>query len=215
MAALNAPSLISSVFFSSIDLAPAGATAASPITTANAISTSLTQPQLDTLVDAAIQRWTATGLSVEQMASLREIRFEVTDLTDAYLAESSGNRILVDRRAEGKGWFLDSTPQDDSEFANALAATRRYTDPQSAPAGHIDLLTAIEHEMGHKLGLGDLYTEKDRDSLMYGYLTVGERRLPAKGQAANAIPSQSAKAHFLGLMSSDESRRQEAGGSRQ
>lgn len=199
MAALNSPSLISSVFFSSIDLAPAGPTAASPITTANAISTSLTQPQLDTLVDAAIQRWTATGLNAQQIASLREIKFEVTDLTNAYLAESSGNRILVDRSAEGKGWFLDATPQDDSEFANALAATRRYTDPQSAPAGHIDLLTAIEHEMGHKLGLGDFYQERDRNDLMYGYLTVGERRLPEKGQAARQTAGSSATSHYLAL----------------
>ena len=31
----------------------------------------------------------------------------------------------------------------------------------SAPAGHIDLLTAIEHEMGHRLGLSDdTYAER-------------------------------------------------------
>ena len=207
MAALNSPSLISNVFFSSIDIAPAASPASSPITTANTISTSLTQPQLDMLVGAAILRWTVTGLSVEQIASLREIKFEVTDLTNAYLAESSGNRIMVDRSAEGKGWFLDSTPQDDSEFANALAPTRRLTDPQSVSAGHIDLLTAIEHEMGHKLGLGDSYLERDRNDLMYGYLTVGERRLPAKDQASKATPGQNAAdAHFLSLVSEDQLR---------
>src|SRR5205814_5433304 len=135
-------------------------------------------------------------------ASLREIKFEVTDLTNAYLAESSGNRILVDRSAEGKGWFLDATPQDDSEFANALAATRRLTDPQSAPAGHVDLLTAIMHEMGHKLGLGDSYSQKDRDNLMYGYLTVGERRLPSNGQAP-VVAGASSQSHFLALEPSE------------
>ena len=30
----------------------------------------------------------------------------------------------------------------------------------SAPAGHVDLLTAIMHEMGHKLGLDDSYQER-------------------------------------------------------
>ena len=54
------------------------------------------------------------------------------------------------------------------------------------------------HEMGHAIGLPDSYNEKDRDSLMYGFLTKGERRLPAKGQAIGAIPGSVAGTHFLG-----------------
>ena len=77
-------------------------------------------------------------------------------------------------------------PPDDLEFGNRASATRSYTNLFTLAAGRIDLLTAIEHEIGHKLGLDDSYVEKDRDSIMYGYLTVGERRVPAKGQAANA-----------------------------
>src|SRR5438132_14335905 len=60
------------------------------------------------------------------------------------------------------------------------------------------------HEMGHKLGLDDSYAAKDRDNLMYGYPTVGERRIPSKGQAATATPNQSVEAHFLSLVPSDE-----------
>src|SRR5207253_3828015 len=62
-------------------------------------------------------------------------------------------------------------PSSDSSFIHATSATRLYADPRNAPAGHIDLLTAIMHEMGHKLGLDDSYAETDRDNLMYGYLT--------------------------------------------
>src|SRR5207302_7669975 len=58
------------------------------------------------------------------------------------------------------------------------------------------------HEMGHKLGLDDSYAEQDRDNLMYGYLTVGERRIPSKGQAASASPNQFVAAHFLSLVQS-------------
>src|SRR5204863_9328731 len=65
-------------------------------------------------------------------------------------------------------------------------------------AGRIDLLTAIMHEMGHALGLNDSYLQQDRDSLMYGFLTKGERRLPAKGEALGAIPGSVAGTHFLG-----------------
>ena len=51
--------------------------------------------------------------------------------------------------------------------------------------------------MGHALGLEDSYAGLDRDNLMYGFLTTGERRLPAKGQAAGAIPHGEACTHFL------------------
>src|SRR5207244_3258120 len=54
-------------------------------------------------------------------------------------------------------------------------------------------------EIGHKLGLDDSYSEKDRDSIMYGYLTVGERRLPAFGQARFAQTSAREAMHFLSL----------------
>ncbi|HBB98312.1 MAG TPA: hypothetical protein DC054_23260, partial [Blastocatellia bacterium] len=60
--------------------------------------------------------------------------------------------------------------------------------------------------MGHKLGLGDSYLERDRNDLMYGYLTVGERRLPAKDQASKATPGQNATAHFLSLVSEEQVR---------
>ena len=69
----------------------------------------------------------------------------------------------------------------------------------NAPAGRVDLLTAILHETGHCLGLDDSYAEQDRDNLMYGYLTVGERRLPMKNQAKNAQPGHHQGIHFLAL----------------
>jgi hypothetical protein len=118
-------------------------------------------------------------LTPEQVARLSSLRFEVTGLGDLHLGEATGNLIRIDRRAAGNGWFIDPTPMDDAEFANAAAGTRRYTDPSGAPAGRIDLLTTVMHEMGHRLGLGDAYRAQDRDGIMYGFLTKGERRLPA------------------------------------
>ena len=139
----------------------------------------LTQVELDTLVTAAMDRWTATGLTREQISAMRELKFELGDLSGSYLGEAGGNRIVVDRDAGSKGWFVDTTPADDVEFSDRTSSTRRYTNPFTSAAGRMDLLTAIEHEIGHKLGLTDSYAEKDRDSIMYGYLTVGERRTPA------------------------------------
>ena len=172
--------------------------------TGNSISRSLTQTELNATVATAIQRWTATGLTQKQIASVLRIKFEVADLSGKYLGEADGNRILVSRDAQGKGWFIDSSRLSDSSFAHAVSSTRFYADPTGAPAGRVDLLTAIQHEIGHKLGLNDTYAEKDRDNLMYGYLTVGERRLPSPNQARNARGVSHAGPHFLLLESNEK-----------
>jgi uncharacterized repeat protein (TIGR01451 family) len=165
----------------------------------NSISLSLTENQLNDAVAVAIERWSAAGLTQKQIATLSQIKFEVADLAGKYLGEAASNHILVSRDAQRKGWFIDSKTPSSLSFAHAVSSTRLYADPWSAPAGHIDLLTAIEHEIGHKLGLNDTYAQKDRDNLMYGYLTVGERRLPGQNQARYARGVSHAGPHFLSL----------------
>ena len=172
---------------------------------ANVVANALNQQQLDSIVAAAIERWSSTGLTAAQISIVKSIKFELADLEGSYLGQADGNRILVDRKAGGKGWFIDTTPQDDSEFATNFSSTRFYSSPFAAPAGRVDLLTAIEHEIGHFLKLPDTYAQSDRDDLMYGYLTVGERRLPINGQAAKAIADLNTTGHFLSLVSSEES----------
>jgi hypothetical protein len=200
--ALNSPSLLSTFELSA--LAPAangsrcGASAAKVETvTAPSFVASLDQQQVDSMVAAAIERWTATGLTAGQIGILRGIKFDVTDLGGAYLGESSNSHVQLDRNAGGKGWYIGADSSSDLLFSRAVSTTRRYTDPSSAPAGHLDLLTAIEHEMGHKLGLDDSYSEKDRNNLMYGYLTVGERRLPAPGQAQTVQSGRQGTQHLI------------------
>jgi hypothetical protein len=139
----------------------------------------LSQVELDILVMEAINRWAATGLSPQQIATLQSVKVEIADLPDAYLAEIAGGHIRIDQDAGGYGWFVDTTPLDDVEFSDTTFGSRRYTDPASAPAGRMDLLTALMHELGHHLGLPDEYTAQSRDTVMHGYLTPGERRLPS------------------------------------
>jgi len=157
----------------------------------------LTQSQLDQAVDAAVERWVATGLTTEQEARLRSLHFEVAALQGLHLGEAMGKSVRVDDNAGGTGWFADVSPASDALFGNAKATTRRYTDAASAPAGRIDLLTTLMHEMGHTLGLADSYRLRDRNSIMYGHLTKGERRLPAAGQAKGATPFATDTTHFL------------------
>ena len=200
MSALTAPSLISSLLGQSAGNTRCADNSAGLFAVDSKITdSSVNQQQLDRIVSAAIDRWSTAGLPNAQAAELQAMRFEVGTLSDKYLGEADGARIVVDRTAQGKGWFIDPTPRDDSEFGTKTSLTRRYTDPMNAAAGRVDLLTAIEHEMGHRLGLDDSYAAKDRDSIMYGYLTVGERRTPAFGEVKNAKPGAIVGVHHLTL----------------
>ncbi len=102
----------------------------------------------------------------------------MADLSGSQIGQSTEGHITFDSDAAGSGWFVDPTPNDNAEFAHTLGATRLQTDPTEAAAGHMDLLTAVMHEMGHQLGLDDNYDPAARDDLMFGSLTTGERRLP-------------------------------------
>ncbi len=150
----------------------------------------LTQGQLDPIVTAARERWAATGLTDEQLRILDHVSFEVVDLPGWYLGENSGDIVRLDVTAGGNGWFIDTTPLEDEEFNGGVA--------NSSAKDRIDLLTTIMHEMGHALGLCDHYNKHQRGGLMHGFLTKGERRLPAKGQAAGAKPHLHASPHHLG-----------------
>jgi hypothetical protein len=141
---------------------------------------------LNAVVLAAIARWEAAGLSADKVAFLHGLSFSVDHMDGAALGVATPGSVKIDSDAGSYGWFVDQTPESDTEFGHATSATQRMTDPNQAPAGHMDLLTAVMHEMGHQLGLADSYAGGDRDDLMFGFLTTGERRLPDAGDAAVA-----------------------------
>src|SRR5205823_3615053 len=94
------------------------------------------------------------------------------------LGLTSGNTVYVDQNAAGQGWFMDPTPQDDNEFS--LSSTDGLIAAVGGPeAGKIDLLTVLEHEFGHLLGLDDLDPLKYPNDIMAGALAPGIRRHPS------------------------------------
>jgi hypothetical protein len=89
---------------------------------------------------------------------LQSAQFDVTSLPSGWLGESLGNVIMIDATADGHGWSMDGPM-----------------------AGQVDLLTVVEHEMGHLLGLSDVNSGAGSANLMSETLAQGMRRGVAGG----------------------------------
>jgi hypothetical protein len=83
--------------------------------------------------------------------------------------------ITLDPTAAGWGWFVDPTPAQNEEFplhSNAGMAAL----PGSSASDKMDLLTVVEHELGHEMGLNDLDPAANPSNLMASTLPTGIRR---------------------------------------
>ncbi len=143
----------------------------------------LTQAQLAPIVNEAIAQWSSAGLSAAEVQKLRQAQFVITDLSGSYLGETEGNVIYLDANAAGNGWFVDPTPAQNEEFSS-LAGSQQLRAVDARALDRIDLLTVVEHELGHVLGLNDLNALAD--DVMDGVLGVGVRRLVDHVDAALA-----------------------------
>ena len=127
-----------------------------------ATATSITVSQVQPLLSEAIARWAATGVDT---SILNNMQVAITDLPGRELGFASGHTIYLDDNAAGWGWFVDATPGNDSEF----------TTPGNQGEQHrMDLLTVLEHEVGHLLGY-----DHDEGGVMAETLSAGERWTPS------------------------------------
>jgi hypothetical protein len=140
-----------------------------------AVSSDLTSSQLNPIVDEAIRRWAAAGLSAQDIHKLRNASISIADLPDLQLGWAAESGIAIDEDAAGYGWFVDSTPASNEEF-QVSKSNGQLIAADSAAADRMDLLTVVEHEMGHFLGLDD--ASANEHGLMSGTLSKGLRRLP-------------------------------------
>jgi Ca2+-binding RTX toxin-like protein len=117
---------------------------------------------------------------------MRAVQFGIVDMAGFYVGTSNHGVVEIDVDGAGYGWFVDTTPGEDSEFNGS--GTKLTADAGGAAEGKLDLLTVLMHELGHQIGLDDVYVTSEGDDVMFGYMHISERRLPAHGEADGAVP---------------------------
>jgi uncharacterized repeat protein (TIGR01451 family) len=127
----------------------------------------LTQAQLNAADAAAIREWAAAGLPAADLVRMQAATSDIVDLSGDHLGAAmlNGNEFAIDPTADGWGWSVDVSGKP--------------------AAGRMDLLTVVEHELGHVIGLDSRFTG-DPHGLMYAYLSPGERRSPRGADVASA-----------------------------
>jgi hypothetical protein len=133
----------------------------------------LTGAQLQDAVSAALARLQTAGVSPAVLAELGTATYSVADLSGDYLGLTDPNthQVWISDNADGYGWFTDPSSASDSQFGAGGVAAQG-----SAPAGKMDLLTVVLHEMAHLAGRSD---EVNDPGLMAAALASGTRHVDA------------------------------------
>lgn len=160
----------------------------------------LTATDLALIAHEAVSRWAAAGLSDAQVQQLNRVHYEIGAIGGGALGLTAfGSRVVtLDATAAGHGWFIDLTPADDVEFADAITANELRADSDSPSFARMDLLTVVAHELGHVLGFEDLDALIEPHDLLTETLSTGVRRLPATDEAKAPLVSPTKETLALG-----------------
>ena len=141
--------------------AGAGAGAAMPV---NAVV--VTQAEVQALVPEAIDAWKAAGLGAADVRKLESVQVQVGNLGTSILGLETPGVITINQTAAGYNWDVSAAG--------------------SPSASGVDLLTVLEHELGHVIGLSDNTQAGD---LMDITLGLGVSRAPTTADLAAIIPA--------------------------
>ncbi len=153
------------------------------------------------VVTTAVNQWKSAGISDGQAALLSNATYTIGDLPAGQLASvGENNTVTIDRDAARRGWFVDTTPDDNSEFGSTDPRTGALWATDNGSMSHFDLLTALLHEQGHLMGLDHVELP---GKLMYGGLGTGVRILPTSsdlvqtGQTVETSPYLDATSGYV------------------
>ena len=122
----------------------------------------ITPAEVSALLPQAIDAWAVAGLDAADLDRLRGVQVRVGDLGTSILGLEAAGTITINQTAAGHAWDVDANPAP-------------------AEAGEVDLLTVLEHELGHVIGLADNAQAGD---LMDTTLGPGVRRAPTEADVA-------------------------------
>ncbi len=151
---------------------------------------------IQSLAQAAISQWQAAGISNAQVAQLESVTYEIADLEPGNLAfAGDDHRVIIDADASSRGWFIDETPWEHSEFGSTDPRTGELLATDPTALGDFDLLTAILHEQGHILGFSHT---PEPGAIMYGALGTGGRILATAADVVEPSHDHDDDAYLLG-----------------
>jgi microcystin-dependent protein len=149
---------------------------------------------INNLAKAGIERWQAAGIDATQIAQLEKVTYKIADLAPGYLAVfGADNVITIDADASNTKWFVDDTPSDNVEFGSTDPITGELLATDERALGAYDLLTTIEHEQGHVLGLA--HTSQPGD-IMFASLGKGGRLFPTATNIQRPIENDTTGTYF-------------------
>jgi hypothetical protein len=132
----------------------------------------LTEAALAPVLSQAIADWAARGADAALVAA---VPVRIGALGGGLLGWTDASGVTLSPDAAGWGWFVDPTPGTSEEFPQP-GADGWHAAPGGPAAGKMDLLTVVEHELGHELGLPDLDPSSHPADLMAATLATGARR---------------------------------------
>ncbi len=138
----------------------------------------ITTDQLLSIVAEAKALWDASEIDAAQRQAIDGATVQLADLPgSSSLGLTAGNLIRVDANGAGRGWFVDPTPAINQEFRIGRTGLLKAAQGGAA-SGLYDLLTVVEHELGHVIGRGDINNLSHPGNLMDRDLAVGQHARP-------------------------------------
>lgn len=155
----------------------------------NASLVALSEAELGQIVRAAIARLGAAGFEADDLARLERLQFEIADLDDDVLATGLQGGVKIDATAAGHGWFVDATPEDDSEFRANIGEGGRRAKRSAAHFRQVDLLTVVMREMVHTLSQEHRWSVNRLRGSLGMTLQTGVRYTPEARSIIISIPA--------------------------